>query len=136
MLAIGRWRAHLKLSADEVGKKDKVRLMADLLRSGATLTDLSCPVCASPIFRLKSGELWCAQCQKKVVVIKEEEEAREIEISSALSQAESVLLTKVWEINEKLKIEENLEEIQRLSLVMSTLLDNLERIRRIGKTKK
>ncbi|MEM2762531.1 MAG: hypothetical protein QW294_06980, partial [Candidatus Bathyarchaeia archaeon] len=91
---------------------------------------------ASPIFRLKSGELWCAQCQKKVVVIKEEEEAREIEISSALSQAESVLLTKVWEINEKLKIEENLEEIQRLSLVMSTLLDNLERIRRIGKTKK
>ncbi|MEM1508108.1 MAG: Sjogren's syndrome/scleroderma autoantigen 1 family protein [Candidatus Bathyarchaeia archaeon] len=124
------------MSADEVGKKDKVRLMADLLRSGATLTDLSCPVCASPIFRLKSGELWCAQCQKKVVVIKEEEEAREIEISSALSQAESVLLTKVWEINEKLKIEENLEEIQRLSLVMSTLLDNLERIRRIGKTKK
>lgn len=127
---------HLKLSADEVGKKDKVRLMADLLRSGAALTDLSCPVCASPIFRLKSGELWCAQCQKKVVVVKEEEEVREIEISSALSQAESVLLMKVWEINEKLKIEENLEEIKRLSLVMSTLLDNLERIRRIGRTKK
>lgn len=136
MLAIGRWRAHLKLSEDEGGKKDKVRLMADLLRSGAALTDLSCPVCASPIFRLKSGELWCAQCQKKVVVIKEEEEVREIEISSALNQAESVLLTKVWEINEKLKIEENLEEIQRLSLVMSTLLDNLEKIRRIRKTKK
>ncbi|MCX8171183.1 MAG: hypothetical protein N3E47_04330 [Candidatus Bathyarchaeota archaeon] len=127
---------HLKLSADEGRERDRVRLMADLLRGGATLTDLSCPVCASPIFRLRSGELWCAQCQKKVVVVKEEEEVKEFEISSTLSQAESIILTKIWGINERLKIEESLEEIQKLSLVMSTLLDNLERIRRIGKMKK
>lgn len=117
------------------GKSDKVRLMADMLRSGATLTDLSCPVCASPIFRLKSGELLCAQCQKKVVVVKEEEEAREIEILSALSQAETTLLTKIWEINEKLKVEDNPDEIRRLSAVISILLDNLEKIRRIGKSR-
>lgn len=120
----------------ETSKSDKVRLMADLLRSGATLTDLSCPACASPIFRLKSGELWCAQCQKKVIVVKEEEEVREIEISSTLSQTEAILLTKIWEINERLKVEDDVEEIQRLSQVMSTLLENLERIRKIGKMKK
>ncbi|HDO41444.1 MAG TPA: hypothetical protein ENH03_00890, partial [Candidatus Bathyarchaeota archaeon] len=40
------------MSGKKTEKSDKVRLMADLLRSGATLTDLSCPVCASPIFRL------------------------------------------------------------------------------------
>lgn len=117
-------------------KSDKVRLMADLLRSGATLTDLSCPVCASPLFRLKSGELWCAQCQKKVVVVREEEEAREIETLSALSQAESTLLMKIWEINERLRVEDNLDEIERLSAAMSILLENLERIRRIGKMRK
>ncbi|MEM1530522.1 MAG: Sjogren's syndrome/scleroderma autoantigen 1 family protein [Candidatus Bathyarchaeia archaeon] len=122
-------------SSKEGGRGDKVRLMADMLRSGATLTDLSCPACASPIFRLKSGELWCAQCQKKVVVVKEEEEAREIEVLSALSQTESTLLTKIWEVNERLKIEEDPEEIRRLSIVISSLLDNLERIRRIGKSK-
>jgi len=110
--------------------------MADLLRSGATLTDLSCPVCASPLFRLKSGELWCAQCQKKVVVVREEEEAREIETLSALSQAESTLLMKIWEINERLRVEDNLDEIERLSAAMSILLENLERIRRIGKMRK
>ncbi len=114
---------------------DRVRLMADLLRSGATLTDLSCPICASPIFRLKSGELWCAQCQKKVVVVREEEEAREIEALSTLSQVETTLLMKIWEINEKLKIEDDLEEVQHLSSMMSTLLDNLEKIRRIRKQK-
>ncbi|MEM2648878.1 MAG: Sjogren's syndrome/scleroderma autoantigen 1 family protein [Candidatus Bathyarchaeia archaeon] len=125
-----------KMTGSEGGKSDKVRLMADLLRSGATLTDLSCPVCASPIFRLKSGELWCAQCQKKVIVVKEDEEVREIEISSTLSQTESVLLTKIWEINERLKVEDDIEEVQRLSQVMSTLLENLERIRKIGKMRK
>lgn len=123
------------LSSEEGSKSDKIRLMAELLRSGATLTDLSCPVCASPLFRLKSGELWCAQCQKKVIVVKEEE-AREVEVLSALSQAESTLLMKIWEINERLRIEDNLEEIERLSGVMSTLLENLERIRRIGKMRK
>ncbi|MEM2092006.1 MAG: Sjogren's syndrome/scleroderma autoantigen 1 family protein [Candidatus Bathyarchaeia archaeon] len=121
--------------SEKGGKGDKIRLMADLLRSGATLTDLSCPACASPIFKLKSGELWCAQCQKKVIVVKEEEEAKEIEILSALSQTETTILTKIWEINERLKAEEDPYEIQRLGSVISILLDNLEKIRRIGKSK-
>ncbi|MCD6470526.1 hypothetical protein J7L29_06995 [Candidatus Bathyarchaeota archaeon] len=123
------------MSGKKTEKSDKVRLMADLLRSGATLTDLSCPVCASPIFRLKSGELWCAQCQKKVMVVREEEEAREIETLSALTQVETTLMMKIWEINERLRVESDLEEVQHLSSVMFTLLDNLEKIRRIRKTK-
>jgi len=117
-------------------ESDKIRLMADLLRSGATLTDLSCPACSSPIFRLKSGDLWCAQCRKKVIVVREGEEAEEIEALSTLSQAESTILMKIWEINEKLRIEDNPEEIQRLSALMSSLLDNLEKVRRIGKLRR
>ena len=119
--------------SEEDKKSDRVRAMADLLRSGATLTDLSCPVCASPIFRLKSGDLWCAQCRKKVIVVKEEEEARKIETLSTLSQVEATLLTKIWEINERLRIENDYEEIRKLGAVMLTLLENLEKIRRIGK---
>lgn len=117
-------------------ESDKIRLMADLLRSGATLTDLSCPACSSPIFRLKSGDLWCAQCRKKVIVVREGEEAEEIETLSTLSQAELTILMKIWEINEKLRIEDNPEEIQRLSALMSSLLDNLEKVRRIGKLRR
>ncbi len=119
--------------SEEDKKSDRVRAMADLLRSGATLTDLSCPVCASPIFRLKSGDLWCAQCRKKVIVVKEEEEARKIETLSTLSQVEATLLTKIWEINERLRIENDYEEIRKLGAVMLTLLENLEKIRKIGK---
>ncbi|MEM1515488.1 MAG: Sjogren's syndrome/scleroderma autoantigen 1 family protein [Candidatus Bathyarchaeia archaeon] len=113
---------------------NKVQLMVDLLKSGAVLTDLSCPVCASPLFRLKSGEIWCAQCQKKVIVVKEEE-AREVEALATLSQTETTLMMKIWEINERLRIEDNPEEIRKLGMVMGVLLDNLERIKRIGKKK-
>ena len=48
--------------------------MADLLRRGATLTDLSCPACASPLFRLKDQTLWCEKDQKKVIVMKRGDE--------------------------------------------------------------
>lgn len=123
------------MSKKKNSRGDRVRLMADLLRSGATLTNLSCPVCASPIFRLKSGELWCAQCQKKVVVVREEEEARKIEALSTLSQVETTILMKIWEINEKLKKEGDLKEIQHLGSVLSILLDDLEKLKRIGKIK-
>lgn len=120
---------------EEENKSDKMQLMVDLLRSGAILTDLSCPACASPLFRLKSGELWCAQCQKKVIVVKKDEEARDIEASAMLSQTESTIMMKIWEMNERLRIEDDPNEIQKLSIIISTLLENLEKIRRIGKRK-
>ena len=115
---------------------DKIRSMADLLRSGATLTNLSCPACSSPLFRLKSGDLWCAHCQKKVIVVREGEETREVEFLSTLSRAESTLLMKIWEINERLRIEDNPEEIHKLSALMLSLLDNLEKIRKIEKLRR
>lgn len=112
---------------------DKIRSMADLLRSGATLTNLSCPACSSPLFRLRGGDLWCAQCQKKVIVVREGEESREIEFLSTLSRTESTLLMKIWEINERLRVEDNPDEVHKLSALMSNLLDNLEKIRKIEK---
>jgi len=111
----------------------RIRSMADLLRSGATLTDLSCPACSSPLFRLKNGDLWCAQCQKKVVVVKEGEQIEETESLSALGAVESTLLTKIGEINERMRTESSIDELQRLSAVLATLLENLGKVRKMGK---
>lgn len=113
--------------------RDRIRSMADLLRSGATLTDLSCPACSSPLFRLKNGDLWCAECQKKVIVVKAGEQIEEISRLTALGTVESTLLAKIAEINERIQNENDIEELQRLSTVMATLLDNLNRLRRIGR---
>jgi UPF0148 protein len=74
-----------------------IKRMADLLRQGSTLTELACPACASPLFRLKSGDLWCGRCEKKVVVVKEGEESARLERSAALDTLEATIMAKVQE---------------------------------------
>jgi UPF0148 protein len=109
-----------------------IKRMADLLRQGATLTDLSCPVCASPLFRLKDGTLWCAKDEKKVIVVKEGEEP-ETAGSTAYGKLEATLLAKVEDIQKKIQRTENVEELQKLSTALSELLGNLEKIQKMKK---
>jgi UPF0148 protein len=108
--------------------------MADLLRQGSTLTELACPACASPLFRLKNGDLWCGRCEKKVIVVKEGEGETEGKSSIALLNLEVTLLAKVQIIQNRIEHEENPEELQKLNTALSGLLENLERIRKTKKT--
>jgi len=105
--------------------------MADLLKQGATLTDLSCPACASPIFKLKSGELWCAKCQKRVVLVKEGQTPEEATRPILLSTLESTLLTKMQEIEKRIKEENDPEQLQKLTTTLSSLLEDLNKIRKM-----
>jgi uncharacterized Zn finger protein (UPF0148 family) len=106
--------------------------MADLLRQGSTLTDLACPACASPLFRLKNGDLWCEKDQKKVIVVKEEDEPK-IARSAALDSLEATIMAKVLEIQNKMQQEQNPEELDKLGKTLSGLLENLERTKKIKK---
>jgi UPF0148 protein len=110
-----------------------IKRMANLLRQGATLTDLSCPVCASPLFRLKDGTLWCAKDEKKVIIVKEGEETEKAG-TSAYEKLEETLLAKVQEIQGKIQNTENVEELQKLSTALSELLSNLEKVKKIKKS--
>jgi len=106
--------------------------MADLLKQGSTLTQLACPVCASPLIKLKSGHLWCERCQKKVIVVKEGEEPK-VAQSEALTSLEATLMEKVQEIQNRIQHEQNPEELEKLGKTLSGLLENLERTRKIKK---
>jgi UPF0148 protein len=120
------------LELQEKTEDKPIKRMADLLRQGATLTDLSCPVCSSPLFRLKDGMLWCAKCEKKVIVVKEGEEQKK-ESSAAYDRLEATLLAKAQDIQTKIQQTENVEELQKLSNALSELLSNLEKIKNIKK---
>jgi len=119
------------LSQDKAEEEQHIKRMADLLRQGSTLTELACPACASPLFRLRRGDLWCAKCEKKVIVVREGEEPTKITSSIVLETFEATLLAKAQEIQNKMQHEENIEELQKLSAVFSGLLENLEKIRKI-----
>lgn len=104
------------------------KTMVDLLRQGATLTELACPACASPLFRLGNKELWCAECEKRVVVVKngEREETDEL----LFSQVELTLMNKIRDIQRRIEEETNSKKLQSLSSTLSTLLENLQKVRK------
>ena len=87
--------------SQEKNEEQHIKRMADMLRQGATLTELACPACASPLFRLRSGDLWCAKCEKKVVILKEGEDPSKITGSIVLDKLEATLLAKIQEIQNK-----------------------------------
>jgi len=41
---------------------EKVREMAELLSSGATMLSEACPKCGSPLFKLRDGKVVCVSC--------------------------------------------------------------------------
>lgn len=112
-------------------KSNDLQIMADLLRQGATLTEYSCPACASPIFKLKSGELWCAKCQKRAIVVREGETPEEATKPIVLSGLESTVLSKIQEVEAKIRNERDPAQLEKLSATLTTLLENLEKIKRM-----
>ncbi len=111
-----------------------IKKMADLLCQGSTLTELACPACASPLFRLKTGGIWCARCEKRVIVAKEGKSVVDATESTTLDTLEQTLLAKIQEIQRKMQQEEDSAELQKLDVVLSGLLQNLERTRKVKKT--
>ncbi|MEM3458279.1 MAG: Sjogren's syndrome/scleroderma autoantigen 1 family protein [Candidatus Bathyarchaeia archaeon] len=118
----------------EKREEQDVKRMADLLRQGATLTELACPACASPLFRLKSGDLWCAKCEKKVIIVKEGEEPTKATSPMVLDTLEATVMAKVQELQNRIQQETDVGELEKLGKVLSELLENLEKIRKIKRT--
>ncbi len=112
---------------------ENIKVMADLLRQGATLTQYACPACSSPIFKLKNGDLWCSKCQKRVIVVKEGEPEPEVNKKPVLSNLEATLLKKIEDVEIQLSQETEPEKITTLGTTLSTLLENLDRIRNMKK---
>lgn len=116
-----------------MSKKDAkdLQTMVNLLKQGATLTEFSCPACASPLFKLTTGELWCAKCQKRVIMVKEGETTTEATRPILLSSLESTVLTKIQDLEKKLKEETDPAQLEKLTTTLTSLLENLEKIRKM-----
>jgi UPF0148 protein len=114
---------------------DHIKRMADLLRQGATLTDLACPNCASPLFRLKDGTLWCGKDEKRVMLLKEgEEPPQQPAPNAAIETLEATLNKKVQDLQQKIQNTDNADELGKLTTALSQVLDSLERIKRMKKS--
>jgi len=66
-----------------------------------------------------------------VIVVKEGESLTKATASMLLTSLESTLLAKIQEVEIKIKEEADVEKLQELGGILSTLLENLERVRKI-----
>ncbi len=120
--------------------KEDAEKMADLLRSGHKMLNLSCPICNNPIFQNKDGVSFCAICNREVIVANnisdknvEEKETilnkntKQINIPSVLI---SVLTDKLNWISKKLEKETQLDIIEKYLKIICDLLNLLEKAKR------
>jgi len=66
-----------------------------------------------------------------VIVVKEGESLNKATSSMLLASLESTLLTKIQEVERRIREEADVEKLQGLGWILSTLLENLERIRKL-----
>jgi len=111
----------------------EVKKMAEALKAGATMLNEACPVCSSPLFKMPSDEIYCLKCNRKVILVKTEEEALKVSKPATLNLLEETILGKLQQLQQKIRFEENPEILQTYLNLTLNYLEALEKIRKITK---
>jgi len=111
----------------------EVKRMADLLRSGAVMLKETCPVCATPLFRL-GKDTFCAKCNRPVAIVKSVEEEVRLASQQVLDGLEQAILEKIGELNVAVKNERELVRLRELGEAVKTYLSALEQVRKLRST--
>ncbi len=109
----------------------KMKRMVDLLRSGATMLADVCPICNSPLFKLKSGDVYCPGCEKRVVFVKEGEDVAKALQIQVISELTSTASQKLMELTNMAKYESDVERLYELGRCMLTWLEIFEKIKKL-----
>ena len=117
--------------------KEDAKKMADLLRTGHKMLNLSCPICNNPIFQNKDGVSFCAICNREVImadsVSDKSIEDKETILNKTTKQVNipnvliTVLTDKLNWITQKLEKENQLDIIEKYLKILFDLLNLLEK---------
>ncbi|MHA1311625.1 MAG: Sjogren's syndrome/scleroderma autoantigen 1 family protein [Candidatus Helarchaeota archaeon] len=113
--------------------QNNIKRMAELLKDGNTMLDLICPKCGSPLFRLKNQDIYCGNCQRKVVLLKDDQELDTYNKMSLLSETNDILYSKVMTVTNLIKSETDLDEQSRLIKLLYNYLLTIEKLNSIKK---
>ena len=104
--------------------------MTDLLRSGATMLQETCPVCATPLFRL-GKDTFCPKCNRPVAIVKSAEEEVKLASQQVLNNLDQAILEKIAELNAAIKNEHGLAPLRELGEAVKTYLSVLDQVRKL-----
>lgn len=112
---------------------EDLKRMAELLKAGASMMEEACPQCGSPLFKLTSGEVYCAKCNRKVLIVRSDEEAVSALTPMTLASLEETLTANLQRLERLARAEGSLQTLESLLRLVNLHLEALERIRRIGR---
>lgn len=114
--------------------KEDAKKMADLLRTGHKMLNLSCPICNNPIFQNKDGVSFCAICNREVIMADSVlDKEKKIILTKNIKQVNvpnvliTVLTDKLNWITQKLEKENQLDIIEKYLKILFDLLNLLEK---------
>ena len=104
--------------------------MAELLKSGASMLQETCPQCGTPLFR-RGTETFCAKCNRPVVIIRNAEDETRLMTNQILDSTEQTLLTKIQQVNVALKTETDPSRLLTYGSALKTWLEAIDNLRRL-----
>jgi len=101
--------------------------MGELLRKGAKMLSQSCPECNTPIFQLQDGSLYCAMCEKPVVIVSADTDTEAMEQQNRLDET---LNKKIKQVQEKIDEEMDPEKLNVLLDTLGKLIDTQAKLKK------
>lgn len=117
------------------GHEDVAKKGAELLRQGATMLPHSCPICGSPLFKLKNGDVVCPLHGKVAIVSDESEVVEEVSIP-LFTKIEEKILRQLDMLSEDVGRTSSYDEDIKLSRAIAGWLEVIERLRMLRKERK
>ena len=108
----------------------EVKKMAELLKSGASMLQETCPQCGTPLFR-RGTETFCARCNRPVVIVRNAEDETRLATDQILENTEQTLLAKIQQLNSALKSETDPAKLLTYGRALKAWLDAIDSIRRL-----
>ncbi|RLE61201.1 MAG: hypothetical protein DRJ49_02935 [Thermoprotei archaeon] len=124
------------MSTSNSERENLIKKMASLLKAGATMLADVCPVCSTPLFKLKGGEIVCPKCERRVYLVKSDREKALLERDLFLDAIEDTLMLKISELRDLMESAVSIERLEEYIRLMNELLDALEKVRRMTRYKK
>lgn len=107
-----------------------VKKMAEALRTGATMLAEACPNCSSPLFRFRSGEVRCVNCDTVISPVAEKQP--ETTPSATLPLLEKRILELLSQYGKRLETADG-QEVEKLLAQVDACLAVLGKIRDLTK---
>ena len=116
-----------------------IKAIAAALRAGGTLLNKACPVCDSPLIKIKD-KIYCKVCEREVIIYQDEKELpaeirKEIKKKVSLSVSEEdtpmekTLKDKIEKLRLQLEESDNPDEIIKLTEAIDKLSTTLKKMK-------